>query len=99
MSISFEAAPRAVLEDVVQEREFQALTQIPVLAAMELGLVAAAFGLFAASSYFYLLGQLPLGVMCFGRAGTSITGAPAQQVNELSLAPAWLFTSAFISTF
>ena len=63
MAISFEANARAVLEEVVQEREFQALTKIPVLAAMEVGLVMAAFGLFAASSYFYLLGQLPLLVM------------------------------------
>ena len=63
MEISFEANARAVLEEVVQEREFQALTKIPVVAAMEVGLVMAAFGLFAASSYFYLLGQLPLVVM------------------------------------
>lgn len=60
MTISFQAGPREILEAVVQEPKFQALTQIPVFAAMEIGLVAAAFGLFGLSSYLYLLGQLPL---------------------------------------
>lgn len=43
MTITFEAEPREVLETVVQEPRFQSLTQIPLLAPMELGLVTTAF--------------------------------------------------------
>ena len=60
MTITFQAEPREILESVVKDADFQALTKIPVFAAMELGLVVAAFGLFGISSYLYLMGQLPL---------------------------------------
>ena len=60
MKINFQAKPREILESVVQQPDFQALTKVPVFAAMEIGLVAAAFGLFGTSSYLYLQGQVPL---------------------------------------
>ena len=60
MTITFQAEPREILETVVQDAGFKALTQIPVFAAVEFGLVAASFGLFGLCSYFYLQGQLPL---------------------------------------
>ena len=63
MTITFEAEPREVLETVVQEPRFQSLTQIPLLAPMELGLVTTAFALFGVSSCVYLIGHLPLFAM------------------------------------
>ncbi len=63
MTISFQAGPREVLEDVVADPQFHALTVIPRIAPMEIGLVIAAFTLFGASSYLYLAGELPLVVM------------------------------------
>jgi len=63
VTIRFQAEPREVLEAVVQEPEFQALTVIPVFALMELGLVLASFCLFGLSSYLQIQGHLPLLVM------------------------------------
>ena len=63
MTITFQAEPREVLETVVQEPRFQSLTQIPLLAPMELGLVITAFALFGVSSCVYLFGHLPLFAM------------------------------------
>ena len=39
MAMSFSTASREVLEQVVREPRFRALTQIPLLAPMEIGLV------------------------------------------------------------
>jgi len=63
MTIRFQAEPREILETVVQEPRFQALTQIPVFSLMEFGLVAVAFSLFGVSSLLHLWGYLPLPVM------------------------------------
>lgn len=60
MTISFEAEPRQVLEAVVQEPGFQALTRIPLFAPMEIGLVLAAYGMFGLSAWLYLLDHIPI---------------------------------------
>ena len=63
MAMSFSTASREVLEQVVREPRFRALTQIPLLAPMEIGLVIACYSLFALSSWMYLNGNLPMPLM------------------------------------
>ena len=46
MSFSFSASTQEVLEQVVREPRFRALTKLPLFAPMEIGLGFAAFGLF-----------------------------------------------------
>lgn len=59
MGFTFTTSAREVLEQVVREPRFRALTTIPLLAPMQIGLVLGAFALFALSSYAWLNGALP----------------------------------------
>ena len=63
MSFSFSASTKEVLEQVVREPRFRELTQLPILAPMEIGLGLAAFGLFAAGTWLYLTGAIPFLLM------------------------------------
>lgn len=54
MGFSFTTSTKEVLEQVVREPRFRALTTIPIFAPMEIGLVVAAFTLFGISSLLYL---------------------------------------------
>ena len=54
MGFSFTTSTKEVLEQVVREPRFRALTIIPVFAPMEIGLIFAAFSLFGLSSTLYL---------------------------------------------
>lgn len=58
MGFSFATSTKEVLEQVVREPRFRALTTIPLVAPMEIGLVVGVFVLFTASSYLYLTGAL-----------------------------------------
>ena len=63
MTFRFDNQVRTQLEDMVTTPQFQALTKIPLLAPMEVGLGLLAFVLFATSTFLYLDGTLPLPVM------------------------------------
>jgi vanillate O-demethylase ferredoxin subunit len=58
MGFSFTTSTKEVLEQVVREPRFRALTTIPLFAPMEIGLVCGAFGLFALSSHLYMSGAI-----------------------------------------
>ncbi|MFK7915868.1 MAG: hypothetical protein AB8B93_18290, partial [Pseudomonadales bacterium] len=59
MGFSFATSTKQVLEQVVREPRFRALTTIPTIAPMEIGLVFAAFALFGLSSSLYLSSSIP----------------------------------------
>lgn len=63
MGFSFTTSTKEVLEQVVREPRFRALTTIPTIAPMEIGLILAAFVLFGLSSSLYLSGSIPWLVM------------------------------------
>jgi len=63
MSFSFSASTQEVLEQVVREPRFRALTKLPLFAPMEIGLGLAAFGLFGVGTWLYLFGHVPFLVM------------------------------------
>ena len=63
MSFSFSTSTKEVLEQVVREPRFRELTQLPILAPMEIGLGLAAFGLFAAGTWLYLTDAIPFLLM------------------------------------
>lgn len=63
MGFSFTTSTKEVLEQVVREPRFRALTTIPTIAPMEIGLILAAFVLFGLSTSLYLNGSIPWLVM------------------------------------
>lgn len=63
MGFSFTTSTKEILEQVVREPRFRALTTIPVVAPMEIGLILAAFALFGLSTSLYLNGSIPWLVM------------------------------------
>lgn len=60
MSFSFAVSTREVLEQLVQDPRFRALTTIGLVAPLEVGLILGAFGVFGISSYLFLVDKLPL---------------------------------------
>lgn len=58
MSFTFATSTKEVLEQVVREPRFRAITTIPLLAPMEIGLVVAVFALFGVTSVLYLNGSI-----------------------------------------
>ena len=58
MAFTFSASTREVLEQVVREPRFRELTTIPLIAPMQIGLIALAYSAFFASTYSYLQGSL-----------------------------------------
>lgn len=63
MGFSFTSSTKEVLEQVVRQPRFRALTTIPIIAPMEIGLILAAFVLFGLSASLYLSGSIPWLVM------------------------------------
>jgi ferredoxin-NADP reductase/fatty acid desaturase len=63
MSFAFSASTREVLEQVVRDPRFRNLTRIPVVAPVHILLIAAAYALFIASTYWWLRGAIPLATM------------------------------------
>lgn len=63
MSFAFGDSAREVLEQIVRQPQFRAITTIPVVAPITIGLVLAAFLGFATSTYLWLQGWLPLAAM------------------------------------
>jgi ferredoxin-NADP reductase/fatty acid desaturase len=63
MTITANPSVRQVLASVVQDREYPAIAGRPVLSWPHIGLVALAYGVFAASTVGYLTGSIPLLVM------------------------------------
>ncbi|MCG8416407.1 MAG: fatty acid desaturase [Proteobacteria bacterium] len=63
MAFTFSASTREVLEQVVREPRFRELTTIPLIAPMQIGLIALAYSAFFASTYSYLQGSLNIFVM------------------------------------
>ena len=63
MTITANPSVRQVLASVVQDREYPAIAERPVLSWPHLGLVGVAYGVFAASTAAYLTGTIPLLVM------------------------------------
>lgn len=59
MGFSFTTSTKEVLEQLVREPRFRALTTIPTIAPMEIGLILAAFVLFGLSTSLYLSGSIP----------------------------------------
>lgn len=63
MTITANPSVRQVLAKVVQDPGYPAVAQKPVLSWPHIGLVAMAYGVFAASTWAYLAGSLPFLVM------------------------------------
>ncbi len=74
MAFAFSTSTKEVLEQVIREPRFRALTTIPVFAPVSVGLIVLAYLLFAVSSYFYLEGSLHWSVMMLLN-GIAIYGA------------------------
>lgn len=63
MAVSFATPTREVLEQINREPRFRDLTRIPLFAPQTLGLLAVAFGLFAATSLAYLSSSINIGLL------------------------------------
>jgi len=63
MGFAFSTSTREVLEQVVREPRFRALTTIPLIAPVSIGLIMAAYAVFFATTYFYLQGDIHWAVM------------------------------------
>ena len=63
MGFSFAAGTREVLEQVVREPRFRALTTLPVFAWQEIALILGAYLLFGVGTWAWLQGYLPLPAM------------------------------------
>jgi len=63
MVFSFNPSTRAVLEQVVRQPEFKALTRLPLFAPMEILIGLGAFALFALGTGLYIAGEIPLLLM------------------------------------
>jgi len=60
MGFAFSVSTKEVLEQVIREPRFRALTTIPFFSWISVGTVAAAYLIFLTSSYYFLAGALPI---------------------------------------
>lgn len=60
MAFSFNSNVRDQLEQMVSNPQFKVLTQLPLVAPMEIGLGLVAYALFISSTWLYLDGSIPL---------------------------------------
>jgi ferredoxin-NADP reductase/fatty acid desaturase len=60
MAFAFSVSTKEILEQVIREPRFRAITTIPVFSWIPISTIAIAYMIFLTSSYYYLQGQLPI---------------------------------------